>query len=396
MKDGVRARYTLEFKQEAVRLVRGGERISAAARTLGVSAQSLDNWVKAEAAGRLRDVRGKALTTEQMEIARLKAELSRVRMERDIPKKSDGILREGVAVRYAFVERHRGIWPIAVQCRVLQVSASGYHQHRLRQAADVGPNQPHRRLSDAALAVHIKAVFAEMKGAYGWPRIWRELAARGIRAGKERVRRMMKTCGLRARGKRRFKATTNSAHDLPVAPNLLARNFVVGAPNKVWTGDITYIWTEEGWLYLAVVIDLFNRQVVGFAMGKRMTRTLVMDALRMAWFRRHPAPALIFHSDRGSQYASNDYRKLLRDFKMESSMSRKGDCWDNAVTETLFGSLKVERIHGMRFGTRRLAKDEVIDWIAFYNHRRLHSTLGYTSPMAFEQKWLASQINMAA
>jgi transposase InsO family protein len=303
-------------------------------------------------------------------------------------------------VRYAFVERHRDTWPIVVQCRVLQVSASGYHQDRLRQAADAGPNrpavQPGRRLSDTALAVHIKAVFSEMKGAYGWPRIWRELAARGIRAGKERVRRMMKSLGLQARGKRRFKATTNSAHDLPIAPNLLARNFTVDAPNKVWTGDITYIWTDEGWLYLAVVIDLFNRQVVGFAMGERMTRTLVMDALRMAWFRRHPAPGLIFHSDRGSQYASNDYRQLLREFKMESSMSRKGDCWDNAVTETLFGSLKVERLHGMRFGTRRQAKDEVMNWIAFYNHRRLHSTLGYASPMAFEQKWLASQISLAA
>ena len=208
-------------------------------------------------------------------------------------------------MRYAFIERHRGIWPVVVQCRVLQVSASGYHQHRLRQAADVGPNQPNRRLSDTALAVHIKAVFTEMKGAYGWPRIWRELAARGIRAGKERVRKMMKACGLHARGKRRFKATTNSAHDLPVAPNLLVRNFTVDAPNKVWTGDITYIWTEEGWLYLAVVIDLFNRQVVGFAMGQRMTRTLVMDALRMAWFRRHPAPGMIFHSDRGSQGGLN-------------------------------------------------------------------------------------------
>ncbi len=304
-------------------------------------------------------------------------------------------------MRYTSIERHRGIWPIVVQCRVLQVSASGYHQHRLRQAADVGPNQPPNlqtrgRLSDTALAVHIKAVFAEMKGAYGWPRIWRELAIRNVPAGKERVRKMMKACGLRARGRCRFKATTNSAHDLPVAPNLLARNFTVDAPNRVWTGDITYIWTEEGWLYLAVVIDLFNRQVVGFAMGQRMTRTLVMDALRMAWFRRHPAPGLIFHSDRGSQYASYDYRKLIAQFKMTSSMSRKADCWDNAVTETLFGSLKVERLHGMRFNTRRLAKDEVIDWITFYNHRRLHSTLGYTSPMSFEQKWLASQISLAA
>ena len=299
-------------------------------------------------------------------------------------------------MRYAFIERHRGTWPIVVQCRVLQVSARGYHQHRLRQAAEVGPNQPHRRLSDTALAVHIKAVFTEMKGAYGWPRIWRELAARGIRAGKERVRRMMKACGLHARGKRRFKATTNSAHDLPVAPNLLARNFAVDAPNRVWSGDITYIWTEEGWLYLAVVIDLFNRQTVGFAMSKRMTRTLVIDALRMAWFRRHPAPGLIFHSDRGSQYASHDFRKQLAAFKMKTSMSRKGDCWDNAVTETWFGSLKVERLHGRRFDTRRLAQDEVIDWINFYNHRRMHSTLGYVSPMAFEKKWLANQQKQTA
>ena len=207
---------------------------------------------------------------------------------------------------------------------------------------------------------------------------------------------MMKACGLRARGKRRFKATTNSAHDLPVAPNLLARHFAVDAPNRVWTGNITYIWTEKGWLYLAVVIDLFNQQVVSFAMGRRMTRTLVMDALRMAWVRRHPGPGLIFHSHRGSHYASNDFRKLLREFKMESSMSRKGDCWDNAVTKTLFGSLKVERLHGMRFGARRQAKDEVMDRITFYNHRRLHSTPGYTSPINFEQKLLAAQISLAA
>lgn len=279
---------------------------------------------------------------------------------------------------------------------MLKVSASGYHQHRSRQAADLGPNQPRKRISDTALLVHIKAVFNEMKGAYGWPRLWRELAARGVKAGKERVRRMMKAHGLRARGKRKFKATTNSAHNLPVAPNLLERNFTVPEPNRVWTGDITYIWTEEGWLCLAVVIDVFNRQIVGFSMSNRMTRALVIDALRMAWFRCQPASGLIFHSDRGSQYASKDYGKQLAAFNMKASMSRKGDCWDNAVTETWFGSLKVERLHGMRFDTRRLAKDEVINWINFYNHRRMHSTLGYVSPMAFEKKWLATHQRLAA
>lgn len=299
-------------------------------------------------------------------------------------------------MRYAFIERHRTVWPIARQCQVLKVSASGYRQYRARQTGRTGPLQPGHRIGDVALLVHVKAIFNEMKGAYGWPRIWRELLARGIQTGKERVRKLMKVHGLRARGKRKFKATTNSSHGLPVSPNLLERRFTVEAPNRVWAGDITYVWTEEGWLYLAVVIDLFSRQVVGFAMSERMTRQLVIDALRMAWFRRRPTDGLIFHSDRGGQYASGDFQKQLVTFGMKGSMSRKGDCWDNAVTETLFGSLKVERLHGMHFATRRHAKDEVIDWLQFYNHRRLHSKLGYLSPMAFEKKQLADKERLAA
>lgn len=299
-------------------------------------------------------------------------------------------------MRYAFIERHKTVWPVAAQCRALDVSTSGYWQFRARQTASPGSLRPCRRISEVALLVHIKAIFSEMKGAYGWPRIWRELSERGIRAGKERVRKLMKAHGLRARGKRKFKATTNSCHCLPVSPNLLERRFSVEAPNRIWVGDITYVWTEEGWLYLAVVIDLFSRQVVGFAMSERMTRQLVTDALCMAWFRRRPASGLIFHSDRGSQYASGDFQKQLSTFGMRGSMSRKGDCWDNAVAETFFGSLKVERLHGMRFATRRQAKDEVIDWLRFYNHRRLHSTLGYLSPMAFEKKQLGDRARIAA
>jgi len=283
-------------------------------------------------------------------------------------------------VKYAFIERHKNLWPIVTQCAVLEVSASGFHQNRAKKATRPS------RLGDTALLVHINATFKEMKGAYGWPRIWRELVEKGIRTGKERVRKLMKAHGIQARGKRKFKVTTDSSHSLPVSPNLLKRNFAVAQPNRIWTGDITYIETDEGWLYLAVVIDLFSRQVVGFAMGQRMTRQLVIDALRMAWFRRRPAAELIFHSDRGSQYASGDFQKQLKAFGMKGSMSKKGDCWDNAVTETLFGSLKVERLHGMRFATRRLAKDEVMDWLRFYNHRRMHSTLGYLSPTAFEKK----------
>lgn len=293
-------------------------------------------------------------------------------------------------MRYAFIERHRTIWPIVTQCRVLEVSVSGYGQYRARRLPGA-PASAKGRLSDMALLVHIGAVFHEMKGAYGWPRVWRELAGRGVRAGKERVRKLMQANGLRARGRKKFKVTTDSGHGLPVSPNLLERKFDVEAPNRFWSGDITYVWTDEGWMYLAVVIDLYSRQVVGFSMDERMTRQLVIDALRMAWFRRRPAAGLIFHSDRGSQYASENFQRQLEAFGMTGSMSRQGDCWDNAVSETLFGSLKVERLHGMRLATRRQAKDEVMDWLIFYNCKRLHSTLGYLSPMDYEKKRLAEE-----
>ncbi len=292
-------------------------------------------------------------------------------------------------MRYAFIEQHRRVWPITVQCRVLGVSVAGYHEHVVRRASTA----PRRHLGAAALLVHIKAIHAETDGAYGWPRIWKELLARGMRVGKQRVQKLMQLHGIRAKGKRRFKVTTDSNHDLPISPNLLNRQFSVAAPDKVWVGDITYIATAEGWLFLAVVIDLFSRQVVGWCLREHMTRDLVIDALRMAWFKRHPSKraGLIFHSDRGSQYASHDFRAVLAEYGIESSMSRRGNCWDNACSETLFGSLKVERLYGQRFESRRQAKDAAIDWLLWYNRTRLHSTLAYVSPMQFEENWLAAQ-----
>lgn len=287
-------------------------------------------------------------------------------------------------MKYAFIQRHRHQWPVAAQCAVLGVSARGFRQYLQRMTQPEG-NDGSRRVGDMALLTHIKAIHAETKAAYGWPRVWRELRRRHVRVGKERVRTMMRDHAIRARSKRKYKATTDSNHGLPVSDNLLNRAFQPEQPDRVWTGDITYIATQEGWLYLAVVIDLFSRQVVGWAMSERMTRQLVIDALTMAWFRRRPGEGLIFHSDRGSQYASADFQALLRRYGMRGSMSRRGNCWDNAVTETLFGSLKVERLHGMRFETRRQAKDEIIDWLGFYNRKRMHSTLGYLSPMAFEE-----------
>jgi len=289
-------------------------------------------------------------------------------------------------MKYAFIEHHCRIWPICVQCRVLLVSVSGYHQHvaRRRQLAR------RRHLSDAALLVHIRAAYAENRGAYGWPRIWRELRNRGVGVGKLRVQRLMQQQGIRARGKRRFRiATTDSRHRLPIAPNLLNRNFTVAAPNQAWAGDITCIATNEGWLYLAVVIDLFSRKVVGWSLREDITSTIVVDALRMAWFRRSPDRnvGLIFHSDRGSVYAGDAFHKVLKECAITPSMSRKGNCWDNACSETLFGSLKVERLYGQRFETIRQAKDEALAWLLWYNQTRMHSTLNYSSPVQFEQNW---------
>ncbi len=243
---------------------------------------------------------------------------------------------------------------------------------------------------------HIRAIHAEFKGEYGWPRVWKELLARGVRVGKDRVQRLMQLHGIRARGKRKFVVTTDSKLDLPVAENLLARDFAPEAPNRVWSSDITYIATYEGWLYLAAVIDLFSRQVVGWSMQSLMQTSLVTDALRMAWFRRHPEPGLIFHSDRGSQYCSHDFQAALKGHGMASSMSRKGNCWDNASTESLWGSLKVGWLYGRRFATHREAMDEVIDLLTFYNHRRLHSTLGYISPMKLEANWHAGRVKNGA
>ncbi len=298
-------------------------------------------------------------------------------------------------MKYAWIERHKKFWPITLQCEVLNVSASGYFERQRRKDSD-HPSTAGKRISDEALLVHIKAVYAGSKGEYGWPRIWRELRASGVHVWKERVRRLMKEHGIKARGKRKFVVTTDSKHNLPIAPNLLNRNFQPDAPDCVWTSDITYIQTDAGWLYLAVVLDLYSRQVVGWSMQPHMQTSLVTDALRMAWFRRRPEPGLIFHSDRGSQYCSHAFQQTLAEYGMQSSMSRKGNCWDNAPTESLWGSLKVGRLYGMRFETRRQAMDEVIDWLTYYNHKRLHSTLDYTSPMQFEQNWFAAQLKKAA
>ena len=254
--------------------------------------------------------------------------------------------------------------------------------------------QASQRISNEALLVHIRSIHAASRQCYGAPRIWAQLRAQGVRVGKERVRRLMQRHGIVGRTKRRYKATTNSNHGLPVAPNLLARHFSPEQPNQAWAGDITSVATGENWLYLATVIDLYSRRVIGWSMGERMTRHLVMDAMDMAIGARRPAKdsGLIFHSDRGSQYCSADFQHLLQNSGIRSSMSRKGDCWDNACSETLFASLKKERLRQTCFATRRQAKDEIIGWLTWYNSQRLHSSLGYVSPMEYERRCMAAHV----
>lgn len=296
-------------------------------------------------------------------------------------------------MRYAFIYRHRLVWPIRVQCRVLRVSVAGYHEHFARRRTLAR----RRHLTDEALLTHIRAVHAEHAGAYGWPRMWRQLRAQDIRVGKQRVQRLMQKHGIRARGKRRFRVvTTDSRHALPVAPNLLNRKFAPGAPNRVWVGDITYIATNEGWLFLAIVIDLFSRRIVGWSLREDLHRELAINALQMAWLRRGPGTTagLMFHSDRGSQYASQEFRHLLQGCGITASMSRKGNCWDNAPSESVFASLKVERLHGERFATIQQAREAVLNWVQWYNHSRLHSALKYVSPMQFEQQYTTAEVGL--
>ncbi len=289
-------------------------------------------------------------------------------------------------MKYAWIDKHRDEFGLAELCESLSVSVSGF------RAWKRGGNVDRKRLSDAQMLTLIQSVHAEFKGAYGSPRMAEELRRRGFSAGKERVERLMRENGIRARHKRRYKITTDSKHTMPVAENELARNFTPAAPNQAWTSDITYLWTDEGWLYLAIVLDLFNREVVGWSLKPRMTADIVTDALTMAWFRRRPAPGLMHHSDRGSQYASQAFRAKLKEFGMVCSMSRKGNCWDNAPTESWFNSFKNERVHGERFETHAEMKAQAFEYIeTFYNRKRLHSTLGYKAPAQFLQDWLNAQ-----
>ena len=289
-------------------------------------------------------------------------------------------------MRYGRIDELRQAYPIAAMCRVLDVSESGYHAWRNRP-----PSM--RAQANARLEIEIKAAHERTRQTYGPERLQSDLADNGVQVGICRIKRIRKKLGLRCRQKRKFKATTDSKHRLPVAPNLLDRRFAVTAPNKAWVTDITYIATDEGWLYLAGVKDLFNGELVGYSLGSRMTQKLVTQALFRAVAAKRPGRGLIHHSDRGSQYCAHAYQKLLRQFGMQVSMSRKGNCWDNAPMESCWGSLKTELVHHRRFSTREQAKREIKEYIEiFYNRMRKQARLGHLSPAAFSQRYYAMQV----
>jgi len=283
-------------------------------------------------------------------------------------------------MKYRFIEQQREAHNVAKVARILGISRGGYYAWRSREPSE-------RTRQQEQLVGKIKAIQEEVKYRYGSPRITRELRRRGVRVGHNRVARLMALNGLGARGKKRFRSTTDSAHSLPVAENLLNRAFEVAEANKVWVSDITYIPTAEGWLYLCTVMDLHSRKVVGWSMSRRMKSELVVQALIMAMVRRRPSKGLVFHSDRGSQYCSHVFRRWTQRWGIRQSMSGKGDCWDNAPAESFFKTLKSELYGHRAFRSRQEARTVLFEYIeVFYNRVRLHSSLGYLSPVEYERR----------
>ena len=281
-------------------------------------------------------------------------------------------------MRFGFIRDHRDEFHITTMCRVLRVSRSGFHAWLRR------PESP-RAARHKRIMVDMRAISQRTRSSYGSPRMHAELVDLGHEVGRHQVAQVMRNNGLRARRKKRFRTTTDSNHDRPIAPNLLCRNFSASAPNKVWVGDLTYIWTKEGWIYLDVLIDLFSRRVVGWSMSDSLHRGIALSALAQARALRCPPRGLIVHHDRGKQYASKDYREMLRDMGAVASMSRKGDCWDNAVSESFNGSLKGEWVPELGYDTKQDGYEDVGNYIdLFYNRERRHSTVGMVSPVAME------------
>jgi putative transposase len=281
-------------------------------------------------------------------------------------------------VKYAWIKKRSSEHPVTILCQFMTVSRSCYYEWLDSPKTD-------REKENEKLIERLKILFEKGRGSYGTRRLKKKFAEQGIVVSRRRIGRLMNQAGLWCKTKKKFKATTDSKHNKTIAPNILERQFTVSQPDRYYVGDITYVYTQEGWLYLAVVIDLFSRKIVGWSMDSRMKAQLVNDALLMALWKRKPGKGLIWHTDRGSQYASDSHRAILNEHYITQSMSRKGNCWDNAVSESFFHTLKTELVHHCQFKTRKDAKQVIFEYIeVFYNRERIHSANDYLSPVDYE------------
>ncbi|TBL82815.1 IS3 family transposase [Hafnia alvei] len=371
-------RYPEEFKIEAVKqVVDRGHSVSSVATRLDITTHSLYAWIKKYGPDSSTN---KEQSDAQAEIRRLQKELKRVTDERDIFKKSRGVLRKAVRLRYAFIRDNSCCWPVRLLCRVLNVHPSGFYTW-LQQ-----PHSP-RHQADLRLTGQIKQFWLESGCVYGYRKIHLDLRDSGQQCGINRVWRLMKRAGIKALvGYRSPRAHKGEASI--VAPNRLQRQFNPEAPDERWVTDITYIRTHEGWLYLAVVVDLFSRKVIGWSMQPRMTKDIVLNALLMAIWRRNPLKKVLVHSDQGSQYTSHEWQSFLKSHGLEGSMSRRGNCHDNAVAESFFQLLKRERIKKKIYGTREEARSDIFDYIEmFYNSKRRHGSSAQMPPTEYENQY---------
>ncbi|EOV5313915.1 TPA: IS3 family transposase [Klebsiella pneumoniae] len=371
-------RFTPEFKEEVARqITERGYSVAEVSDRLGVSAHSLYKWLRAIKPDN-SEQHARDLLEAKSEILKLRAQLKRTEEERDILKKGRAVLCKGARLKYRFINEHRTVWGVMTMCRVLCVARAGFYAwlHNPVSARDK---------DNQRLLTLIRDSYSLSGGVYGYRRVHGDLNEIGENCGKNRVGRIMQLNRIKA--VRGYKAPRRIAgRPSVVAPNRVQRQFTVVRANQIWVTDITYIRTRQGWLYLAVVIDLFARNVVGWSMKPTLSRELALDALMMAVWRRKPDGEVIVHSDQGSQYGSDDWQRFCRANNLVPSMSRRGNCWDNAVAESFFSSLKKERIRKRIYKTRDMARADIFDYIeVFYNRNRRHSHLGGVSPEAFEQ-----------
>ncbi|WP_276322081.1 IS3 family transposase [Paenibacillus thalictri] len=375
--------YDKEFKRQVVQMIQEeGKAVSQVAQELGLHDNTVYRWMaEMKQDGQHAFPGSGQLRPDDKAIRDMQKQIRDLQEENEILKKGDALLRQRPALIYTFIHDHRFQCRVAKLCAALDVSRSGYYKWTKRKESK-------REKRRKKLARRIRHIFLDSRRLYGSPKITKVLHKQGTQVSEKTVARIMKELGLKSRTIKKYKATTNSKHQLPVAENVLNRQFRPQAPNQTWVTDITYVATEEGWLYLASVMDLYSRKIVGFQMSERMTKALVIEALDRAYKQQQPSGEVLHHSDRGSQYASSDYQARLKVYKMKGSMSRKGNCYDNACIESFHSVIKKELIYLEKFKTRDQARKRIFEYITcFYNAKRIHSTIGYLTPNEYERMY---------